>query len=413
MGNYLSIPVTTKFTTHDGNDKFAYAVCATQGWRTVMEDTHITQLNLDQRDETNALFAVFDGHSDIAPSKFASENLHKILVAGTEYTEKAYPKALKKAFLETDAQLSKFVGNFGGCTATVSLITPEGTIYVANAGDSRAVLSVKGEAKPLSVDHKPNVETEKARITGAGGFVERNRVNGEIAMSRALGDFRLKKNSELPPEKQAVTSDPEITQHQLSGEDEFLVLACDGIWDCVSSQDVVNMVRLFLSQGMTLPKVCEEICNHCIAPNADGAFGNDNMTIVIVALLQGRTTEEWYKWITERTTSRYGYETPEKPPQLYSPTALKYFKEKMEVYEEGKRKRKELKARKLQAEDGAGVPVVDKAVDEVGDQDHQVIQSQGDDSREAGGFQTKPQFDETQPSGGSENVAEVASAQTG
>lgn len=72
-------------------------------------------------------------------------------------------------------------------------------IYCANAGDSRAVLSRKNKSKDLSVDHKPNLPNEKRRIERANGFIEENRVNGMLALSRALGDFEYKSNSLLKP----------------------------------------------------------------------------------------------------------------------------------------------------------------------------------------------------------------------
>lgn len=85
-----------------------------------------------------------------------------------------------------------------GCTATVVLLTPN-EIYCANSGDSRTVMSKNKKAVDLSVDHKPNDPEEKRRIMAAQGFVEDNRVNGMLALSRALGDFEYKSNSLLKP----------------------------------------------------------------------------------------------------------------------------------------------------------------------------------------------------------------------
>lgn len=116
----------------------------------------------------------------------------------------------------------------------------------ANAGDSRSVLGVKGRAKPLSFDHKPQNEGnlqlaisdfdalltsltgEKARICAAGGFVDFGRVNGNLALSRAIGDFEFKKSADLSPEQQIVTAFPDVVAHNISDDDEFLVIACDG-----------------------------------------------------------------------------------------------------------------------------------------------------------------------------------------
>lgn len=70
---------------------------------------------------------------------------------------------------------------------------------------------------------------EKARIVAAGGFVDFGRVNGNLALSRALGDFEFKKKADLPAEKQIVTAFPDVTVHEISPDDEFLVVACDGL----------------------------------------------------------------------------------------------------------------------------------------------------------------------------------------
>jgi protein phosphatase PTC2/3 len=77
---------------------------------------------------------------------------------------------------------------------------------------------------------------EKARITAAGGFVDFGRVNGNLALSRAIGDFEFKKSAELAPEQQIVTAYPDVVTHELADDDEFLVIACDGRselwWTC-------------------------------------------------------------------------------------------------------------------------------------------------------------------------------------
>lgn len=76
---------------------------------------------------------------------------------------------------------------------------------------------------------------EKARICAAGGFVDFGRVNGNLALSRAIGDFEFKKSAELSPEQQIVTAYPDVITHNISEDDEFLVIACDGKQNCHSS----------------------------------------------------------------------------------------------------------------------------------------------------------------------------------
>ncbi|KAI8009456.1 putative protein phosphatase 2C 60 [Camellia lanceoleosa] len=103
-------------------------------------------------------------------------------------------------------------------------------LFVANAGDSRCVISRKGQAYNLSRDHKPDLEAEKDRILKAGGIVQYGRANGSLNLARAIGDMELKQNKSLPTEKQIVTANPNVNTVELCDDDEFLVIACDGIY---------------------------------------------------------------------------------------------------------------------------------------------------------------------------------------
>ncbi|KAK4693202.1 protein phosphatase PTC2/3, partial [Phenoliferia sp. Uapishka_3] len=181
----------------------------------------------------------------------------------------------------------------------------------ANAGDSRSVLSVGGVAKPMSFDHKPTNTGENARIVAGGGFVEFGRVNGNLALSRALGDFEFKQSPQLDAEHQVVTADPDINIHEHTPEDEFLVIACDGIWDVLSSQQTIDYVRRGIAQRKELSVICEELMTSCLAPDSDwGGVGCDNMTVLLVAILGDRTKAEWQDWVASRYEQNIGYSTP-------------------------------------------------------------------------------------------------------
>jgi len=172
-------------------------------------------------------------------------------------------------------------------------------------------MSVGGEAKPLSYDHKPTNAAETSRIVAGGGFVEFGRVNGNLALSRALGDFEFKQSPNLPAEQQVVTADPDINSHTHTAEDEFIVVACDGIWDVLTSQQVIDYVRLSISQDQTLEQICESLMDRCLAPDSDwGGVGCDNMTMMVVAILGDRTKAEWYEWIKNKVEKGEGYNTP-------------------------------------------------------------------------------------------------------
>ncbi|KHN79397.1 putative protein phosphatase 2C F42G9.1 [Toxocara canis] len=121
-------------------------------------------------------------------------------------------------------------GEDSGTTACVLLLFKD-KVIVANAGDSRAVLCRKGVAIDLSVDHKPEDDSERARIEAAGGEISIDgRVNGGLNLSRALGDHFYKKNDSLPLKDQMISAQPDVTLHPIEPDDEFVVVACDGIW---------------------------------------------------------------------------------------------------------------------------------------------------------------------------------------
>lgn len=180
-----------------------------------------------------------------------------------------------------------------GCTAVCVLLWRTGVIC-ANAGDSRAVLCRKGRAVELSRDHKPNDDPERRRIYAAGGYVEEipvgprvhYRVNGNLNLSRAIGDLEYKKQADLLPEQQVICSTPDIVCQELTQDDEFIVLACDGVWDVKSNQEVCDFVGEGLREGRPIEHVIENLLDDCIAVNLKEShgLGGDNMTCVVVRL---------------------------------------------------------------------------------------------------------------------------------
>ncbi|KAL7520882.1 hypothetical protein ACHAWX_006855 [Stephanocyclus meneghinianus] len=202
-----------------------------------------------------------------------------------------------------------------GTTAIVVLLTPK-WIVCANAGDSRAIYSRSNHRSvPLSYDHKPDDEDEERRIREAGGYVSGGRVEGDLAVSRGLGDFRFKeidvvmsgsagenrdrRNAILgnqnivlvsenndatsitlrKPGDQKVSPVPDIiVQNRDEKEDEFIVIACDGIWDVQTNQECVQMVAEIFAEGESdIGLVCEEILDLCLIKGS-----KDNMTAAVI-----------------------------------------------------------------------------------------------------------------------------------
>ncbi|CAI9283670.1 unnamed protein product [Lactuca saligna] len=326
MGVYLSTPKTDKTSDDGENEKLRYGVSSMQGWRTSMEDAHAALLDLDN---STSFFGVYDGHGGQAVSKFCAKYLHQQVLKQEAYAAGDIGTAAQKSFLRMDEMMcgqrgwrelailgnkmdqfsgmiegliwspkgndlkglndnwsteegphSNYEGPACGSTACVAIIH-NNQLVVANAGDSRCVISRKGQAYNLSKDHKPDLEVERERIYKAGGYIHYGRVNGSLNLARAIGDMELKKDKTLPPEKQILTANPDINTVELCDDDDFLVLACDGIWDCMSSQQLVDFVHEQLKTESKLSGVCEKVFDRCLAPTSGGE-GCDNMTMILV-----------------------------------------------------------------------------------------------------------------------------------
>jgi serine/threonine protein phosphatase PrpC len=188
-----------------------------------------------------------------------------------------------------------------GSTANVVLITYD-RIYVANCGDSRSAMylskQVNSAESPmyieLSVDHKPDALTEKARIEGAGGFVANGRINSNLSVSRAFGDFYYKTNFKLLPSQQIVTSVPEVKEfprpRSLPGQLNFLVMGCDGIWERFedSSAGLLEFVRCDLELGLGLEGSAKNLLKGLLSRNIIETRGKgcDNMSVIIIQFLR-------------------------------------------------------------------------------------------------------------------------------
>uniref|UniRef100_A0A182QBY2 protein-serine/threonine phosphatase n=1 Tax=Anopheles farauti TaxID=69004 RepID=A0A182QBY2_9DIPT len=305
MGQSLSEPVTSKETAFCQNDLYKVGSSCMQGWRMHMEDSHTHILSLPD-DPGTSFFAVYDGHGGAKVAEYAGKHLHKYITRRLEYG-KDVRHALQQGFLDLDEAMlnnEALREQMSGSTA-VAVLIKDNRLYCANAGDSRAIACIDGRLDVLSFDHKPTNETEKERICSAGGYVEYNRVNGYLALSRALGDFGLKRNKHKLPEEQMVTAYPDVEEREITESWDFLVLACDGIWDVLSSQAVLEFVQTEIAQGVYPQQICENLMDRCMAPDCQmGGIGGDNMTVIIVCFLHGQPYEELINRCKEAVAKR-------------------------------------------------------------------------------------------------------------
>jgi protein phosphatase 1G len=352
MGAYLSSPITTKEVVAGQGSHFHYGIASHQGWRKTQEDAHIAEAITDeyhlfavldghggaevakfvaaclpqelksldhfqQGKLAESLIASFHRMDQLMLSEqgrahldsFRPKNeyrgtgsaqedaiatLRKIMALNGQATDKL-PNSLKLSGGNQEAggggaPSEQDTSSQAGCTAVVALVTKK-IVVVANAGDSRAVLSRDRKAVPLSHDHKPSHVDERERIVAAGGFVSDIggicRVNGNLSLSRAIGDLRYKTNTELEPAAQIITAEPDILTVELTPEDQFMVLACDGIWDVLENQEVVDFILARLGEKKP-EEIASELLDHCLAsdPRESRGKGCDNMTCCIVQFKQ-------------------------------------------------------------------------------------------------------------------------------
>ncbi|KAF4511688.1 hypothetical protein G6O67_003461 [Ophiocordyceps sinensis] len=282
----------------------------------------------------NGYFAIFDGHAGTFAADWCGKKLHIILEdVIRKNPNAAVPELLDQTFTTVDAQLDKLPLKNSGCTAAIAVLRWEDRVpsdrsitgsvpiapaaaaavkaaskaspasppkkdqessaavsdsahapssdgphvrlkgsasrqrvlYTANVGDARIILCRGGKALRLSYDHKGSDENEGKRIANAGGLILNNRVNGVLAVTRALGDAYM---------KDLVTGHPYTTETVIQADlDEFIIIACDGLWDVCSDQEAVNLVR-----NVQEPSAASKL----LVDHALSRFSTDNLSCMIV-----------------------------------------------------------------------------------------------------------------------------------
>eukprot|EP00595_Chromulina_sp_UTEXLB2642_P001524 CAMPEP_0196766928 /NCGR_PEP_ID=MMETSP1095-20130614/32909_1 /TAXON_ID=96789 ORGANISM="Chromulina nebulosa, Strain UTEXLB2642" /NCGR_SAMPLE_ID=MMETSP1095 /ASSEMBLY_ACC=CAM_ASM_000446 /LENGTH=334 /DNA_ID=CAMNT_0042131993 /DNA_START=108 /DNA_END=1112 /DNA_ORIENTATION=- len=282
-----------------------------QGWRLEMEDMHIT---VDMPSlPSHTFLAVFDGHGGAGSAIFAEKHMVEIIEQTPQWKKylasgatdmQSLGESLIQAFLDIDVALRKYQAStmgvdISGCTSVTAIITPD-LIMCANAGDSRCIIGTDGEARYLSQDHKPYDLVERTRIVNAGGNVFNDRVDGDLAVSRALGDFQWKSRSDLKPEQQRVSCFPDIMIHERKPVDEILVLACDGLWDVFSNDDVVSMaLDLFRNGESNMVLISEELVDMALNKGS-----RDNISVITVKLPGAKIGSAELGGVTKRRADR-------------------------------------------------------------------------------------------------------------
>lgn len=273
-------------------DRWEISSAEMNGWRKVMEDEVFVQ----RVDSSSVAVALMDGHGGQLAVQFCQKELPIALlhwmkmVQEEEEEEEPYNNKTKEKLLNNIIQAldndfhATQPKDKSGCTIA-GLVLSKTEAFVFHMGDSRVVVfdRVTGDIVFATRDHKPTDPEERARISSAGGFVRNGRVNGELALSRAFGDWEFKNNLSLSWNQQKVIAKTDCTTILLKDTYDILVF-CDGMIEGLNGYDGMtneSLVNRIVSMRQEEGKSTSEIV-HALPELALSKGSQDNMSIVLI-----------------------------------------------------------------------------------------------------------------------------------
>jgi len=264
------------------------------GLRPSMEDSDKVIQNLFISEEPVFYCGIFDGHGGKLCSEFLKSQLHLYLKARLRNQPfENWSKLIKEAFRQCDQDFKAKEPERSremGSTALVVLIQ-NNRMLVCNVGDSRALLCRSGVTLRLTRDHRPNDPKEASRIHQNGGIILFGRVYGKLAVSRAFGDFELKDfqvENRCEHYQPVLSVEPEIREFELDWErDEFLVMACDGLFEAFSDEEVVSNARNKLRRMPPTEQDPSRVIKEIVSEAVYSRQTSDNVSAFLISLCAG------------------------------------------------------------------------------------------------------------------------------
>ena len=255
--------------------EYAYKEDQNRQYKEAMEDKAKSIDNFTNN-KYQSLFMLFDGHGGDEVSKYLQRNFDSVYRKNLNniITDTSIESALKNSFIEIDSQIKSLhcpsTGSTGCVVHIVRYSESSYKVYVANIGDTRCSLISPVSYQRLSYDDKASDQKEKDRVLSLGGTITNDRVNGELMLTRAFGDFDLK--------DKGLISEPHVISKEidLNVKNQFLILACDGIWDVLSEDDIMQII-------MFNNKESEDLARN-IMKSAISKEAWDNLSIFVIKL---------------------------------------------------------------------------------------------------------------------------------
>ena len=215
---------------------FSYHEDKNLKYRQSMEDIGVTLPDFIP-EKKYSLFGIFDGHGGNDVVKYIKDRLPEIIKSNISKLNNNYDSIetiLTSSFDKIDNELKFYDSEHTGSTATI-LLFQDNIIYCANVGDSGAYIIYDNYLKKINIDHKCSDPKEEARILNSGGKITKNRVMGQLVLSRCLGDLYCK--------KYGVSNIPDISMNKLDSNVKYVVVASDGVWDVVNENELMNLSK--------------------------------------------------------------------------------------------------------------------------------------------------------------------------
>ena len=290
-----------------------------QGWRKRQEDAHISAISQGDKKDID-VFGVFDGHGGKEISKFVSNHFTEEFIINKNLSTDM-SLALKETFIKMDeimttpesieeikkyARMSKEEDDLQSKNeppnSQMQLISqligpkdPEANDIYMRTGCT-VVMCRNGKAEAQSEDHKPEMESEKNRIYKADGWISDGRVKGNLNLTRGFGDLEYKQNKNLKPEEQMITANPDIKVVDFSNDIDFVIIGCDGIWDCLKNQEACDFVikKLKENPDIKISNIIEDMLDSIVAKDLynETGVGCDNMTCIVIVFKKDKKEEK-------------------------------------------------------------------------------------------------------------------------
>lgn len=218
--------------------------------------------------EDDGLWGVYDGHGRIGQevSEYVLQNLPGVVADKMENSDDI-GQILKEAYVNVDTTLADNIDASVSGTTAVTCFMRKNHLWLANSGDSRAIIvrKKKGQAGfksiDLTEDQKPDTPAEMRRILQMGGHVTPAGANGSpsrvwhnlrgLAMARSIGDHAAA--------TVGVIAEPEITEYDVHEDDHCLIIASDGVWELITSEQVADIVYRVTQEADDVQKMCDAI----------------------------------------------------------------------------------------------------------------------------------------------------------